>query len=521
LRISGRLYRLFWAPALLAALAAVLLAACVPNDVILRADTFAPAPITTVSAETSVSDTETTASATVTPTPRPSPIDARTPTLSPAPTLTPTPTLRPVALEDLRGLTVRILHPWVGETASALAGLAAEFNSTNPWGISVVLEQPGSSAALADAIQEGHQPDGVAALPEQVAAWQAQHRPVVNLSGMISSPEWGLDAGALKDIPAAFWQSGQPGGPRWGMPALRTARILFYNTTWAGELGFTHPPQTPEEFRKQACKAAQANSVDQDTTNDGTGGWLVDDNALTLLSWISAFGGKVTNATGDAYQFQSTPAVEALTFLKQLESDGCAWVGRDSQPFGYFARRYALFVTANLENYRTQEAALADPQNKPAVSGRLSGFEDNWTMLPFPVTQGEPVIVFSGPSWSIFAGQPERELATWLFIRWLVGTDQQARFASADGELPVRVAALSSLPTGELANPQWQLAQPWLLGGLNPPGLASWQSVHGLLEDAATQLFQAETTVVQVPQILAEMDAMAKELAAAPGLGSP
>ncbi|PIZ25991.1 MAG: ABC transporter substrate-binding protein, partial [Chloroflexi bacterium CG_4_10_14_0_8_um_filter_57_5] len=40
-------------------------------------------------------------------------------------------------------------------------------------------------------------------------------------------------------------------GQRLGAPAQRSARFLFYNQTWARELGFSAPPATADEFRQQ------------------------------------------------------------------------------------------------------------------------------------------------------------------------------------------------------------------------------------------------------------------------------
>ena len=45
------------------------------------------------------------------------------------------------------------------------------------------------------------------------------------------------------------------------------------------ELGFNNPPQNHEDFLLQSCKAQKANLKDASRENNGTGGWLVTNDA--------------------------------------------------------------------------------------------------------------------------------------------------------------------------------------------------------------------------------------------------
>ena len=68
-------------------------------------------------------------------------------------------------------------------------------------------------------------------------------------------------------------------GKRLGIPAERSARFLLYDASWAHDLGFNSAPATADDFRQQACAAHAAMLKDQDRSNDGMGGWLVDTQA--------------------------------------------------------------------------------------------------------------------------------------------------------------------------------------------------------------------------------------------------
>ena len=85
-----------------------------------------------------------------------------TPTFSPPtatsmPTVTPTATAEPIpsaALEDLDGLELSLLHPWINESEVAFTSLVENFNTNNAWGLRIIPGTAGSLSALADALAE-------------------------------------------------------------------------------------------------------------------------------------------------------------------------------------------------------------------------------------------------------------------------------------------------------------------------------------------------------------------------------
>ncbi len=194
---------------------------------------------------------------------------------SPAPTLTSSPTPLPAIAVDpaaLRGLTIQVWQAFGGPAADLFTSQAAQFTAENEWGIVVNSSGYGDYTSLFDAmntaLDSGHTPDLVAALPEQTLAWEALGA-VVDLKPYLADPQWGLAADASADIPSAFWAQDNVDGKQLGIPAQRSARVIFYNQTWAQELGFNSPPATADEFRQQACAANASFLKDNDQTNDG------------------------------------------------------------------------------------------------------------------------------------------------------------------------------------------------------------------------------------------------------------
>ena len=114
---------------------------------------------------------------------------------------------------------------------------------------------------------------------------------MVDLNSYVTDPNSGLSDDDLGEFPGVFLEQDIVDGRRLGMPAQRSGHLLIYNRTWAKELGFADPPETPQQFRDQACAAHAELNRDDDPANDARGGWLVRTDGMTFLSWLSAFDG--------------------------------------------------------------------------------------------------------------------------------------------------------------------------------------------------------------------------------------
>jgi len=421
-------------------------------------------------------------------------------TLPDATTPTPVPSLG-IDAAALSGISLRVWHAYVGAANDVFTRQVAQFNATNEWGIVINSTGYGDYPSLFDAVStaldSGQPPDLVVALPEQTLTW-ADSGSVVDLNPYIGDPAWGLETDALADIPSVFLAQDNVNGQQLGLPAQRSARFLFYNETWAHELGFDSPPATADEFRQQACAANTAYRKDTDPTNDGYGGWIVDTHWQTAYSWLLAFDGSAVD--GDAYTFRSDPNLAALQFLKKMFDDHCAWLSIEPTPFDSFARRSALFVTGDLAEVVQETDSMSRLKNS-----------DEWTIIPFPGPQENDIVAY-GPSYTILKSTLEKQLAAWLLVRWLLSPENQAQWVEATGLFPLRSSLHDMIGPFRSNLPQWDSAVGALSFGQTVPQLASWGDVRYLLEDGITVIFQVDTPVDQLSGILTEMDSMAGQL---------
>ena len=144
----------------------------------------------------------------------------------------------------------------------------------------------------------------------------------------------------------------------------------------------------------------------------------------------------------------------------------------------------------------------------------LSGNSDEWIILPLPVTGQDPVILTYGPTLSVVKSTPAQELASWLFVRWLLSVENQARWAEAAGVFPVSADAVKQDHISGDYLPQWEQALQWLPYAWNEPALPSWGVMRGALRDAWEQLLTPGFDAGQVAALLDTLDQIAAEIVA-------
>ena len=213
-------------------------------------------------------------------------------------------------------------------------------------------------------------------------------------------------------------------GTQISLPIQQSAYVLFYNNTWAQELGFDHPPRNSAEFEEQACIATAANQNDDNPDNDNTGGYVYFPDASMVSSWIWAFGGEYVSPDGGAYDFNNEAVYNAAEFFWDLNNFGCILL-TPSYPNPEFANREALFITSS---------SAGIPYQYSAMEG--AGNEDVWTAIPYPGPDGEQYINSFGQMAGIINTNETEDLASWLFLRWLLSPESQSILLSYSNYLP-------------------------------------------------------------------------------------
>jgi multiple sugar transport system substrate-binding protein len=434
-----------------------------------------------------------------------------TPTILPAIPSTPnemTPSPLGLTANDLHGLQVHLWYPWSGALGTSFQGILDEFNRSNQWGITIQGQGFEGFGRLDEAVEAGLT---TGSLPDLVIdyGYQAQHWNgdgiLADLTPYVTDPAWGLTSNELADFYTVFWledvlANDADQGVRIGVPYYRSAYVLFYNQSWAEELGYPNPPKSPEEFRVRACTAAEAFARQGDKSNLGKGGYLMTPQPGELMGWVYAFGGEINNPFAPGYLFNTPETNQAFTYLKGLQGSGCAWFETEGEPQVAFAGRQALFMVGSLNDIPAQKATFTQ-----------AGNDDKWMVIAFPSSK-QPVIDAFGPSLLMMHSSAEQQLASWLVMEWLVYPPNQAEWVRELEVFPTRQSTLGYLANIPEDTPQWKQALALIPEAKAEPSQASWRVMRWALEDAAKQLFSPQFLAERVPEIIRNLDILANEV---------
>lgn len=470
-------------------LAAFVLAACAPAATPTEAPTQPPA----VETEEPPEPTE-------------EPMETEEPTEEPMETEEPTEEPTEEMGVDLSGQRVVFWHVWgSGSAQEGLNKIIDDFNANNEWGITVEGVDQGNQGDLQNAVNAavatGDLPNVTPGFPNAISTWY-NAGVMAELDQFINDPDFGLSQEEVDAIYDANLNSGTlADGTQIGMPIHQSENVLFYNFTWAEELGFDGPPATSAEFKEQACAASEANNNDDNPDNDGTGGLVLFPGASNVASWLFAFGGDFLTDAGDTYEMNTPEMKEVALFLRDLEASGCT-LTTESFPNPEFANRLALFTTSSTAGIPFQQAAMED-----------AGNDDEWGLIAFPGPDGTLAVNAFGQLIGVVDQNPEVNLASWIWLKHFTSPEIQAEWITFSAYFPSQTTTAQFLGEYIQDNPIYATGLELSEFGQAEPNLPSWGAVRGAIQDAFFAILAAEDEA-EVDQILADLDSTAAELLA-------
>ncbi len=412
----------------------------------------------------------------------------------------------PLAGIDPRGQTIVWWHQHSGSREEKLAVIVDDFNSGNECGITVDAQNQGGYNDIRDKVNasaaSGEQPANVLVGYQNDQAFYQLNSVLADFNKFIDDPTWGLTAEEKADFFASFIEQGvHPvfDNQRLGFPPNRSMEVLYYNQTWLEELGFDGPPTTPQEFEEMACAAAQANG-------DGTGGYILRDDASALASWTFALGGNILNEDNTGYVYNGQATIDSMTLLKRMLDNGCAYFFTEGYPNPEFAARRASFTqgsSSGLPFYANDMKTIAEEMGRDI---------DEWGVTAIPYTTADPVQNIYGADIMITVSAPERELASWVFIKWFTSPEAQARWVEGSNYFPTRAATEEHLKGYVERNPQYGSALSLLQYGAYEPQLISYQAVRDAAETAYNEIMQGADIQATLDALTATANELQEEL---------
>lgn len=376
---------------------------------------------------------------------------------------------------DPSGETISFWYQHSGGREEELQQIIADFNATNEWGITVNGEYQGGYGdifnKMLNVIGTADTPNLVVAYQNQAATYQLGEG-LVDLREMVDSEVWGLTAEEVSDFfPGFYYADLFPSfdNARLGFPPNRSMEVMFYNKDWLAELGYDSPPATPEEFREMAC-AAPASPFSGKVGDTPALGYQLGVDPSTVASLTFSMGGDIFDYDNVAYTYDDPATLEAMTFIQALFADGCAGpvIERygDQTDFGNGALLFAIGSSSGLPYF---------------TSAVEEGADFDWDIAPLPRRTDEPVVNVYGASVSVGQSTPEKELASWLFLKYYTTPEIQARWARASNYFPVRQSVAEGLEEYFAQNPRYLTAFELLEYGRTEPPVPGYDFVRDLV----------------------------------------
>lgn len=336
---------------------------------------------------------------------------------------------------DPSGQTVVWWHNHTGSRDELVQALVARYNAENEFGITVDAQSQGGYDEIRDkvnaSVSAGEVPANIIVGYQNDQAFYQLNDTLVNLDDLINDPTFGMPAEDWEDFYPVFRsQSVHPlfDNARLGFPPNRSMEVLFYNGTVLKELGFENPPTTPDEFVEQACAAAARDG-------DDTNGYVLRDDASAMAAWTFAYGGDISNEDHTGYVLNGEATVNAMTMLKQLYDDGCAYFLSEGYPNPELASGRAVFAQGSTSGLSFYDA---DVQTFATENGTDPA---EWGVTAIPHTTADPVQNIYGGDVMIVRATPEAEVAAWDFIKWFSSPEVMAEWNAKTGYFPTRAAA--------------------------------------------------------------------------------
>lgn len=394
---------------------------------------------------------------------------------------------------DLKGKTVAVdfWHVQTKQNEEALKKIAADFNAANP-GITVTPQYIGSYDVIAQKIQVGIQAKQIPAMAvgyeNNVANYQ-QADALLDLTPYINSKNYGWTNADLTDIfPGFLDRNIYPDFKNQILSAPFTSSILmmWYNMDMLKSVGFNGPAKTWDEFKAQAAATVKA----------GKKGYPARAEASDIDGMVFSFGGDVITADNKKAKFDSPQALAALQVLEDMTKAGTTFItdAPSNEDQSIFTNGDAPFFLGSSTGRAYIGAAMQKDPNDPTKGDK---FAWNGTVIPQGAENvNTPKTALYGANAIVFKSTPEKQLASWLFLKYFTSKDVTAYWSIQSGYLPVRKSAAESdaFKTFVSGKPLNRAAFDIAQDGKGEPQPAGWTKARTDIQNAETQLLNKQLT---------------------------
>jgi len=392
---------------------------------------------------------------------------------------------------------------------TGMNAIVDRFNQENEWGIVVnpvdqgLVLDPLNSMEMA--FEEGLVPHLLLSDASAITSWY-QEGLTLDLSSFLDDPAVGLTVKDQQDYYSSLYDGFSiEGSIRPGLPFTQTIQAIYYNQSWAKELGYSIPPNSVEDLEQQACSAAGDRELSPSSLPQPTG-ILLSPEAANIASAIYAYNGNFLNLNKDGYQFNIPEVQQVAEDWQGILREGCGMI--------FYSYPDPMSNELAIENFNQRNTLMmvgsSQMMNYIGTGANQTGRADDWMMLPFVGPEGNKAVSSEILSVVIFLTTPEEELASWLFLKYLTSPEIQAEWAQYSRYYPTRRSSLGFLRDFRDENPHWSQGLNLLKYSIGMPLDPSWNTVKLTVGDAFEEFLLDGT--LEINEQLIALDQLAAEL---------
>ena len=396
------------------------------------------------------------------------------------------PTAAPTTEADIEitgPVTLTLWHALTSDPQkAALEASVKKFNETNGKGITVQDVVQGNYTQLYQktlgAIQAGALPE-LAHAYESFVADYTKADVVVDLDPYVNSKKNGLDQASKDDIYKPYFDTNrfaQYGNKLLSFPFTKSLAVMYTNLDVLKANGIATAPKTWDEWEQDVMKATKKDASGK-TTQYGYAGTT---DASYFNAMVLSRGGKIMADDNKTVAWAGKEGLATLQMLKRLYDGGYAYTPTNFDWQNDFGTKLA-FVFQSTSSRPFIAAAMKTPVN--------------WTVGTPP---GDKTVMF-GANVAVFKSTAQKQLASWLFIKWFSEQDNTADWATKSYYMPVRKSAANNeaLKTyWTTKDPQGKQAYDVIASSIPEPNVRGQQDIR----DVITNMIVSVTTGKATPE---------------------
>ena len=294
-------------------------------------------------------------------------------------------------------------------------------------------------------------PDVCITYPDHIATYMTGSDVMQPLDELMADETYGLGgSGLLFDSPAKeeiipeFLEEGKLAGQYYALPYMRSTEACYVNQTYVQKLGYELPEILTWDFVWEVSEAALKKDKKGNYKVNGQKVLIpfiyksTDNMMITELRQKDA---PFSTDDGQVLLFNDTTREILETVAKEVKSGVFSTFKKSGYPANFLNAGQCIFAVDSTAGatWMGSEAPLID-----ISEDKLVKFET--AVRPVPQYDADnPLMISQGPSLCLFRkDDPQRVLASWLFMQYLLTNEVQIAYSGTEGYVPVTSKAQES-----------------------------------------------------------------------------